>query len=66
MTLLQKLHESRHLIPVVALIGALLGSIYSGVATASEAAAVGAGGGADLAVPGHRHGRAADDGVGLA
>jgi len=41
MTLRQKLHESRHLIPVVALIGAVLGSIYSGVATATEAAAVG-------------------------
>jgi C4-dicarboxylate transporter, DctM subunit len=37
----QKLHESRHLIPVVALIAAVLGSIYSGVATATEAAAVG-------------------------
>ncbi len=37
----EKLHESRHLIPVVLLIGAVLGSIYSGVATATEAAAVG-------------------------
>src|SRR6476469_1556166 len=37
----QKLHESRHLIPVVLLIGAVLGSIYSGFATATEAAAVG-------------------------
>src|SRR5688572_4832104 len=37
----QKLHESRHLIPVVVLIGAVLGSIYTGVATATEAAAVG-------------------------
>ncbi len=37
----QKLFESRHLIPVMALIGAVLGSIYSGVATATEAAAVG-------------------------
>jgi tripartite ATP-independent transporter DctM subunit len=37
----QKLHESRHLIPVVLLIGAVLGSIYTGVATATEAAAVG-------------------------
>ena len=37
----QKLFESRHLIPVVLLIGAVLGSIYSGVATATEAAAVG-------------------------
>ncbi|CAD5372496.1 C4-dicarboxylate ABC transporter permease [Rubrivivax sp. A210] len=37
----QKLHESRHLIPVVLLIAAVLGSIYSGVATATEAAAIG-------------------------
>ena len=37
----QKISESRHLIPVVLLIGAVLGSIYSGVATATEAAAVG-------------------------
>ncbi|HEY0823436.1 MAG TPA: TRAP transporter large permease subunit [Ramlibacter sp.] len=37
----QKLHESRHLIPVMLLIAAVLGSIYTGVATATEAAAVG-------------------------
>ncbi len=37
----QRLYESRHLIPVVGLIGAVLGSIYAGVATATEAAAVG-------------------------
>jgi C4-dicarboxylate transporter DctM subunit len=37
----QKLYESRHLIPVVVLISAVLGSIYTGVATATEAAAVG-------------------------
>jgi tripartite ATP-independent transporter DctM subunit len=36
-----KLRESRHLIPVVLLILAVLGSIYSGIATATEAAAVG-------------------------
>jgi C4-dicarboxylate transporter DctM subunit len=41
MTFQQKLHESRHLIPVVLLIGAVLGSIYAGIATATEAAAVG-------------------------
>jgi tripartite ATP-independent transporter DctM subunit len=41
MSFLQKLSESRHLIPVVLLIGAVLGSIYSGIATATEAAAVG-------------------------
>jgi C4-dicarboxylate transporter, DctM subunit len=37
----ERLHESRHLIPVVLLIAAVLGSIYSGLATATEAAAVG-------------------------
>ncbi len=41
MTFLQKLRESRHLIPVVLLIAAVLGSIYTGVATATEAAGVG-------------------------
>ncbi len=41
MSLLDKLRESRHLIPVVGLIVAVLGSIYSGIATATEAAAVG-------------------------
>ena len=40
-TFLQKLSRSRSLIPVVLLIAAVLGSIYSGVATATEAAAVG-------------------------
>ena len=37
----QKLFESRSLIPVVLLIAAVLGSIYAGIATATEAAAVG-------------------------
>jgi len=41
MTLLQKLHESRHLIPIIVLIVAVLGSIYAGIATATEAAAIG-------------------------
>jgi C4-dicarboxylate transporter DctM subunit len=41
LTLVQKLHESRHLIPVVLLIAAVLGSIYGGIATATEAAALG-------------------------
>ncbi|GAB3649261.1 TRAP transporter large permease [Ramlibacter alkalitolerans] len=41
MTFAQKLSESRHLIPVVVLIAAVLGSIYTGIATATEAAAVG-------------------------
>lgn len=40
-SLLQKLAASRALIPVVLLIVAVLGSIYSGIATATEAAAVG-------------------------
>ncbi len=41
LTFRQKLHESRHLIPVVTLISAVLGSIYTGIATATEAAALG-------------------------
>jgi tripartite ATP-independent transporter DctM subunit len=40
-TVLQKLRASRHLIPVVLLIVAVLGSIYAGIATATEAAAFG-------------------------
>jgi tripartite ATP-independent transporter DctM subunit len=45
----QKIAASRHLIPVVLLIGAVLGSIYSGVATATEAAALGVAGALVLA-----------------
>ncbi|MEY4507678.1 MAG: Sialic acid transporter permease protein SiaT [Pseudomonadota bacterium] len=41
MSLAQKLDASRNLLPVIALIGAVLGSIYSGVATATESAALG-------------------------
>jgi C4-dicarboxylate transporter, DctM subunit len=41
MSFVQKVHESRHLIPVVLLIIAVLGSIYAGIATATEAAAIG-------------------------
>ena len=41
LTLAQKLYASRHLIPVVTLIAAVLGSIYTGLATATEAAALG-------------------------
>jgi C4-dicarboxylate transporter, DctM subunit len=37
----EKLAASRSLIPVVLLIGAVLGSIYAGIATATEAAGVG-------------------------
>jgi tripartite ATP-independent transporter DctM subunit len=40
-TIPQKLYASRHLIPVVLLIALVLGSIYAGVATATEAAAFG-------------------------
>ncbi len=48
MSFAAKLVESRHLIPVVLLIVAVLGSIYSGVATATEAAAAGVLGGTRL------------------
>ena len=41
LSLRQRLAESRHLIPVMLLIAAVLGSIYAGVATATEAAALG-------------------------
>ena len=41
MTFMEKLNQSRSLIPVVLLIVAVLGSIYVGIATATEAAAVG-------------------------
>ena len=41
MTFAEKLRESRSLIPVVLLIVAVLGSIYAGIATATEAAALG-------------------------
>jgi C4-dicarboxylate transporter, DctM subunit len=37
----QKVYASRHLIPAVALIALVLGSIYVGIATATEAAALG-------------------------
>ena len=40
-TLRQKLDASRALLPVVGLISAVLGSIYTGIATATEAAAIG-------------------------
>ncbi|HSW83420.1 MAG TPA: TRAP transporter large permease subunit [Usitatibacter sp.] len=41
MTLREKIYASRHLIPVVGLIALVLGSIYVGIATATEAAALG-------------------------
>jgi tripartite ATP-independent transporter DctM subunit len=40
-TMTQKVRASRHLIPVVLLIALVLGSIYTGLATATEAAAFG-------------------------
>ena len=43
-TLAQKLAAGRHLLPVVALIGLVIGSIYSGIATATESAALGVAG----------------------
>jgi len=46
---MQKLYASRHLIPVVLLIGLVLGSIYTGIATATEAAALGVVGSLTLA-----------------
>lgn len=50
MTFMQKLYASRNLIPVVLLIAAVLGSIYTGLATATEAAAVGVVGALIIAV----------------
>jgi tripartite ATP-independent transporter DctM subunit len=41
MTFGEKVYASRHLIPVVLLIALVLGSIYVGIATATEAAALG-------------------------
>ncbi len=45
----EKIYESRHLIPVVSLIAVVLGSIYGGIATATEAAAFGVAGSLVLA-----------------
>ncbi len=41
LSFIEKLKESRHLIPVVLLIVGVLGSIYAGIATATESAAIG-------------------------
>src|SRR5690349_11149314 len=41
MSLIERIYASRHLIPAVTLIVLVLGSIYTGIATATEAAAVG-------------------------
>ncbi|MCT9811719.1 TRAP transporter large permease subunit [Acidovorax sp. Be4] len=40
----QKVYEARHLIPVVLLIASVIASIYSGIATATEAASIGVAG----------------------
>jgi tripartite ATP-independent transporter DctM subunit len=48
-SLVQKLSAARHLIPVLVLIGLVLGSIYSGLATATEAAGLGVAGALGLA-----------------
>jgi C4-dicarboxylate transporter, DctM subunit len=48
-TLAQKIAAGRHLIPVVTLIALVIGSIYSGVATATESAALGVAGSLALA-----------------
>lgn len=44
-----KLHESRFLMPLILLIAVVIGSMYSGIATATEAAAVGVMGALGLA-----------------
>ncbi|WP_284614317.1 TRAP transporter large permease [Aquabacterium humicola] len=44
MNLLQKLHAARHLLPIVSLIALVIGAIYSGIATATESAAMGVAG----------------------
>src|SRR3989344_3056896 len=49
LSFVQKLYASRHLIPVVSLIVVVLGAIYSGIATATKAAALGVGGSLILA-----------------
>lgn len=41
LTFAQKLYETRHLIPVVLLIVSVIASIYTGIATATEAASIG-------------------------
>jgi tripartite ATP-independent transporter DctM subunit len=51
-TLGAKIYAARHLIPAVLLIAAVIGSIYSGVATPTEAAAIGVAGALVLAAIG--------------
>jgi tripartite ATP-independent transporter DctM subunit len=49
LSLADKLRAGRHLMPVVALIALVIGGIYSGIATATEAAALGVAGALALA-----------------
>ncbi len=51
-TFAQKLHAARYLIPTVLLIGAVIGSIYAGIATPTEAAVLGVVGSLVLSVVG--------------
>ena len=51
-TLLEKLYAARFLIPTVMLIGAVIGSIYAGIATPTEAAVLGVVGSLVLSVVG--------------
>jgi C4-dicarboxylate transporter, DctM subunit len=44
MSLSDKLRSARHLLPVLVLIGLVIGSIYTGIATATESAALGVAG----------------------
>jgi tripartite ATP-independent transporter DctM subunit len=44
LTFREKVYEARHLIPVVVLIGSVIVSIYTGIATATEAAGIGVAG----------------------
>ena len=44
LTFREKIYEARHLIPVVLLIGSVIVSIYTGIATATEAAGIGVAG----------------------
>lgn len=51
-TLVQKLYAARFLIPTVTLIGAVIGSIYAGIATPTEAAVLGVAGSLVLSLAG--------------
>ncbi|HEU0198952.1 MAG TPA: TRAP transporter large permease subunit [Burkholderiaceae bacterium] len=62
-----KVYAARHVMPVVGLIGLVLGSIYTGIATATEAAAIGVAGSLLLAgLEGSLDWRAFREGLGAA